>query len=245
LSAEESTSSSNENKPSSTRVEDILLERLKNEPKVAPQIGKPILFAIFGLILIIGTVIFFISRKPEKYFVENPHKEQNNEAVADSSEINSKRMKLAPLTDSLLSVIAANPNDDQAHLMLANVYYEAEFWEKSKTEYEFFLAKNPKDIDARLDYSFVLVAVTGDFKASLDQIKKALGYDNENVNALFKAGIMTIRANLNNKKKAVSEAIPYFNRALASAKKQHNEKMAEQIEKVMSELKKMEEVSEP
>ncbi len=154
-------------------------------------------------------------------------------------------MKFAPMTDSLLQVIAVNPNDDQAHLMLANVYYETEFWEKAKTEYEIFLKKNPEDINARLDYSFVISQTTGDFKIALDQIKKALSYDAENVDALFKAGMMTIRANLDNKKKAVREAIPYFNRALASAKKQHNDKMAEQIEQVMAELNKVQESPAP
>ena len=129
--------------------------------------------------------------------------------------------------------------------MLANVYYETEYWDKAKTQYEFYLKENPEDINARLDYSFVLSQTTGDFKASLDQIKKALSYDAENVDALFKAGMMTIRANLDNKKKAVREAIPYFNRALASAKNQHNDKMAEQIEQVMAELNKLQESGKP
>ncbi len=241
MSAQESTSSSTENKLPSTRIEDILLERLKNEPQVAPQIGKPVLFAIFFLIFVIGTVIYFISAKPEKYLAEEQHKELKSQPTADSADINSKRIKFAPMTDSLLRVIAVNPDDDQAHLMLANVYYETEIWEKAKTEYEIFLKNNPDDINARLDYSFVLAQTTGDFKASLDQIKKALGYDAENVDALFKAGMMTIRANLDNKKKAVKEAIPYFNRALAAAKKQHNDKMAGQIEQVMAELDKLQE----
>lgn len=239
MSAQESTSSSTENKPPSTRIEDILLERLKNEPKVAPQIGKPILAAILIIILILGSVIYFISRKPEKYLAEDSHKEEKSQPAADSSDINSKRMKFAPMTDSLLGVIATNPDNDQAHLMLANVYYETEFWDKAKTEYEFFLSKNPEDINSRLDYSFVVFQTTGDYKASLDQIKKALGYDAENVDALFKAGMMTIRANLDDKKKAVREAVPYFNRALSSAKKQHNDKMAEQIQQVMAELEKL------
>jgi len=244
LSADHPTSSSNENKPPSTRIEDILLERLENEPKIAPQIGKTILIAILCFILVLGTVIYLISSKPEKYLAENPHQEQNNQAAVDSSEIYSKRMKLAPMVDSLLGVISSNPNNDQAHLMLANVYYEAELWEKAKPEYEFFLSKNPEDPDARVDYAFVIGQTTGDYKAAVEEIKKALKYAPEHVNALFNAGILTIRANLDNKKKAVQDAIPYFDRALASAKKQHNDKMAEQIQKVMAELEKMKEATE-
>ena len=237
MSAQESTSSSSEIQPS-TRIEDILLERLKNEPEVAPQIGKPILFAILIIVLALGTVIYFVSRNPEK-FAENPHQEKSKQAVADSSEIYAKRMKLAPILDSLLGVITANPDNYDAHLMLANVYYEDELWEKAKPEYEIFLAKNPDDVDARVDYGLVIAQTTGDFQAAVDEIKKALKKDPEHVNALFNAGIMTIQANLDNKKKGISEALPYFTRALASAKKQHNDKMAEQIEKIMKAVKEM------
>lgn len=240
MSAEELLSSSTENKPPSARIEDILLERLKNEPKVAPQIGKPFLIAILLCTLALGTVIYFVSRKPDK-FADNPHKASTAQTAADSSEINSKRLKLAPLTDSLLAIIAINANDDHAHLLLANVYYECEFWDKAKTEYEFFLARNPEDVDARVDYAYVLAQTTGDFKASVEEIKKALKQDPEHINALFNAGILTIRANLDDKKKAVADATPYFNRALAAAKKQHNDKMAEQITRVMAELEKLQE----
>jgi tetratricopeptide (TPR) repeat protein len=229
-----------ENKPPSTRVEDILLERLKNEPKIAPQIGRPLLAAILLCTLVLGTVIYFVSHKPDK-FADDPHKAGNVQAATDSSAINSKRLKLAPLTDSLLGSIAANPGNVEAHLMLANVYYECEFWDKAKTEYEFFLAKNPEDVDARVDYAFTLAQTTGNYKASVEEIKKALKYDPEHVNALFNAGILSIRANMDDRKKAVTDATPFFNRALAAAKKQHNDKMAEQITKVMAELEKLQE----
>jgi tetratricopeptide (TPR) repeat protein len=246
LSAEEPTSSSNESKPPSTRIEDILLERLKNEPEVAQQISPPILFAIIAAVLILGTAIFFLSRKPEK-FAETPHQPQQQQSEADSLKMYSKRMALQPMIDSLQSVIVANPNDDQSHLMLANVYYECEFWDKAQSEYEYFLNKHPEDVDARVDYAYTLAQTTGDFKASIEEINKGLKYDPEHINALFNAGILTIRANLDDKKKAFDDAIPYFNRALAAAKKQHNDKMAEQIGKVMAELEKLRqgEKSEP
>lgn len=237
MSAEENPLSSNENKPS-TRVEDILLERLKNEPEIAPQVGKPILMGILLLVLVLGTVIYFLTRKPEQ-FAEDPHSPQNRETASDSAKVNSKRMKLAPLLDSLEHVLVINPNDPSAHLGLADLYYEAEYWEKAEEEYQFVLKADPENVDARVDYAFVLTQTTGDYHEAVLEIKKALKYDPEHVNALFNAGILTIRANLDNKKKAVSEAIPFFNRAMEAAKKQHNDKMAEQIAKVMAELEKM------
>ncbi len=238
MSAEEQTLPENEKKTPSTRIEDILLERLKNEPEVAPQISKPVLFAILFAILAFGTAIYFISRSPEK-FAENPHQAQEQQGSADSSEMYSKRMKLQPLIDSLQGVIAINPNDEQTHLMLGNVYYEGELWDKAKPEYEFFLNKHPENPDARVDYAYVISQTTGDYKAAVEEIKKALKYEPEHVNALFNAGILTIRANLDDKKKAVRDASPYFQRALDAAKKQHNDKMAEQIGKVMAELEKL------
>ncbi|MDP4219398.1 MAG: tetratricopeptide repeat protein [Bacteroidota bacterium] len=241
MSADQSASSSNENKPQSTRIEDILLERLKNEPKIAPQLGKPILVAIILFTIALGFGIYFFSRSPEKFMTEDPHKGQVGAPTADSSDLNTKRMQYAPLTDSLIGVIAANPNDAQAHLMLANVYYEAELWDKAKPQYEYFLAKYPEDVDARVDYALVLAQTTGNYKASVAEIKKALQYDPEHINALFNAGILTIRANLDDKQKAVRDAKPFFDRALAAAKKQNNDKMAEQIEKIKGELDKLEE----
>ena len=135
--------------------------------------------------------------------------------------------------------LSLNPDDAGAHLTIANIYYETENWEKAEREYEFVLKKDPENVDARVDYAFVLTQTTGDYHEAVAEIKKALKYDPEHINALFNAGILTIRANLDNKKKAVAEAIPFFNKAMAAAKKQHNDKMAEQIGKVMSELGKM------
>jgi cytochrome c-type biogenesis protein CcmH/NrfG len=240
LSAEEQTSSPNENTPPSTRIEDILLDRLQNEPKIAPQISRPILFIIIIVILGLGTGIYFFTRLPDK-FAANPHQPQEQETASDSSAMYSKRMKLQPMIDSLQGVLAQNPSDDESHLALANVLYECEFWNKARTEYETYLKNHPDDPDARVDYAYVLVQITGDFKASVKEIDKALKYDPEHVNALFNAGILTIRADMNDRKKAVADATPYFKRALAAAKKQGNDKMAEQIGKVMDELEKLKE----
>jgi tetratricopeptide (TPR) repeat protein len=241
LSAEEQTSPSNKIKSQSPRAENILLERLKNEPEIAPQISKPILAVIFIVILGAGFLIYYFTKKPEK-FAENPHVRQQSETV-DSAAIYSKRLKFQPLIDSLQAVISINSNDEQAHLTLANVYYECEWWDKAQKEYEFFLAKKPEDVDARVDYGYVLAQTTGDYKAAVREINKGLKYDPEHINALFNAGILTIRGNIDNpdKKKTVAEALSYFNRALASAKKQHNDKMAEQIQTVMDELNKLQE----
>ena len=243
MSAEDSPSSEPENKPPSHKVEDILLERLQNEPKVKPQIGGTILSAIVIAVLGIGGGIYFLTRNPEK-FAENPHQPQEQQSASDSSAMYAKRMKFQPLLDSLEGVIKINPADDQAHLTLANVNYECEFWDKAKAEYEYYLNKHPEEVDPRVDYAYVLAQTTGNFKASVEEINKALKYDPEHVNALFNAGILTIRANLDDRKKAAADATPYFTRALAAAKKQHNDKMAEQIEKVTAELEKLKEATE-
>ena len=235
MSAEEQNSSANEIKPASTRVEDILLERLKNEPEVAPQLAVPLLISILVGVIAIGALIYFISQKPEK-FAEDPHAKQEQQSVVDSSQMYSKRMKLQPMVDSLRGVIAIDPNNDETHLMLANVYYESEFWDKAKPEYESHLKKHPEDVDARVDYAFTIAQLTGDFKAAVVEINKGLKYDPEHLNALFNAGILSVRANLDNKQKAISEAKVYFHRALIAAKKQGNDKMAEQIQEILTKI---------
>jgi tetratricopeptide (TPR) repeat protein len=235
VSADENPSSSvDDNKPQ--RVEDILLERLKNEPKTNPQISPIILSAIIFGVIAIGIGIYFLSLHPEKY-LPNPHEEEAKPTAQDSSEVYSKRLKFQPMMDSLTAVITTNPNNDEAHLMLANVYYETEFWQKARTEYEWFLGKHPDAADARVDYAYVIARSTGNFKAAVAEINKALKYDPEHVNALFNAGLLSIQANLDNKKKAVAEATSYFTRALAAAKKQSDDKMVEQIGKLLAKLK--------
>ncbi|MEP7235163.1 MAG: hypothetical protein ABI778_07695 [Ignavibacteriota bacterium] len=238
MSAEEPLLPPSEPPPSSHRIEDILLERLKNEPPAAPQVKTLMLLSIIGGVIAVGIAIFFLSSKPDKFAV-SPHQPQQEKSSEDSAQVYAKRMKFQPYIDSLTGVIAVNPSADMAHLDLANVFYETEDWQKAQTEYEIYLAKHEEDVDARVDHAYVIAQTTGDFKAAVAEIDKALEYDPEHVNALFNGGIMSIRANLDDKKKAAEDASKYFTRALAAAKKQGNEKMAEQIGKVMAELEKL------
>jgi tetratricopeptide (TPR) repeat protein len=242
VSAESNPSSSNENKPA--RIEDILLERLKNEPKTAQQISPIVLIAILIGVIGIGVGIYFISLRPEKFAV-NPHAQEDQKAAQDSSLMYSKRLKFQPMMDSLTNVIAVDPNNDEAHLMLANVYYETEFWQKAKPEYELYLSKHPEDVNARVDYAYVIAQSTGDFKAAVTEINKGLKYEPEHVNALFNAGLLSIQANLDDKKKAITEATSYFSRALSAAKRQGDDKMADQIGQILAKLKEPEKSSEP
>jgi tetratricopeptide (TPR) repeat protein len=233
LNPEEQPSSPAEKKP--TRVEDILLERLKNEPKIHRQIGTPVLVSIIIAIIGLGIAIYFLSRKSEK-FLENPQKQEESHTSSDSTELESKRQHFQPMIDSLAMVIAAIPNDS-AHLMIAQLYNECEYWDRAKPEFESYLAKHPKDIDARASYAFTLAQGMEDFKGALAEVNTALKYAPEDANLLFNAGLLAIRANLDDKESALAEATKYFQRAHTAAKKQGNEKMAEQIEQILKKVK--------
>jgi tetratricopeptide (TPR) repeat protein len=231
---DEKKASSDDHKPA--RVEDILLERLVNEPPVAPQVSPAILSAIILGIIGLGVGIYFLSVRPEK-FLPNPHEAETSQPAQDTSEVHAKRVQYQPMVDSLNSILAADPTNIDARLMLGNTYYEMEYWPKAKKEYELYLDKHPENPDVRVDYAFVLAEATGDFHAALDEINTALKYDPNHLNALFKGGLIAIQVNLDNKKKAITEATSYFKRALVAAKKQGNDKMAEQIEQILAKLK--------
>ncbi|MEI8135613.1 MAG: hypothetical protein WCH46_11170 [bacterium] len=233
MNVEEPNSPSSETKPA--RVEDILLARLQNEKPISKQLPPSKLAIVLLVIAGLSFLFYLISHKEDK-FAENPHKKENDTQVSDSAQMYSKRLALQSTLDSLVRVLGSNPADDQAHLGLANVYYEMEFWQKAKPEYEYYLARHEDDVDARVDYAFTLAQASGDFKASVRQINKALSYQPEHLNALFNGGLLSIRANLDNKKLAIAQAQSYFTRALAAAKKQGNTKMAEQIGQIVERL---------
>ncbi|HET9137468.1 MAG TPA: hypothetical protein VFO76_12605 [Candidatus Kapabacteria bacterium] len=222
------------------RADHLLLERLKNEPPVKEQLHPTVLIAIIIIVLALGTVVYFAFRQPEK-FAENPHAQghsQGEQAQADSSEVLSKRLHLAPLIDSLHKILEANPNDPKAHLEYANVLYEAELWGEAKSHYEFYLKTDPKATDARIDYAFVIVQTTQDFKRGLAEIEKALAIDPEHVKGLFNAGLFSVQA-FDDRKEGIMKSENYFRRSRAAAEKKGETEMVTNIDRVLEEIDKI------
>jgi tetratricopeptide (TPR) repeat protein len=142
--------------------------------------------------------------------------------------------------DSLETYLRTNENDHPAILSLANIYYDAEMWGKAEPLYTQYLAKEPQDVDARVDYAFVIAQTTGDFKRAIAEIEKGLKYEPDHVHALFNAGILSLRETTDDKHTSVGAAKEYFLRAKRSALVK-DPKMAEQIDQVLEEIRKVEE----
>lgn len=222
------------------RADHLLLERLKNEPPIKEQLHPTVLIAIIIIVVALGTVVYFISRQPEKFaddpHAKNPHHEQ--EPQSDSSEIVAKRMHFAPMLDSLQTVVKEHPDDLEAQLQFANVLYETEFWGDAKGYYERYLKVHPNATDARVDYAFTIVQTTQDFKLGLAEIEKALAIDPDHVKGLFNAGLFAIQA-FENRKQGIAKSEEYFHRSRAAAEKKGEVGMVGNIDRILEEIEKI------
>ncbi len=195
---------------------------------------------LFGIILVtiaLGVVVFFISQKKEEY-AKDPHAEARKQAAADSAAMFAKRMQLQPFVDSLARVVAANPNDPEAHKEYANALYEVSDWPKAQVEYEAYLKSDPKDADAMVDYAYVISQTTGDYKRAVGEIDNALKIDPDHVKGLFNAGLMSVQA-YPDKKEGLAKSEEYFQRARKAAEKKGETEMVKNIDDVLGEIQKI------
>lgn len=197
---------------------------------------------LFGIVMItiaLGVIVFFATTKPDKY-AEDPHAEARKQAAADSTALFAKRLKLQPFVDSCAKLVAANPNDPEAHKQYANALYEVSEWPQAQTQYEAYLKSSPKDPDAIVDYAYVLTQTTQDYKLAVETIDKALAIDPEHVKALFNAGLLSVQAYAD-KTIALEKAEGYFNRARKAAEKKGETEMVKNIDDVLAEIAKIKE----
>ena len=227
--------------PPLRRDDDILLDRLKEEPPLRKQAPLPLTLGIVAGALALGIILFFIFRKPETFVINTPPLSEHPQQ--DSSELIQKRRHLVPLIDSIETAMRTNTEDAQMGLALANLYYDGEYWDKALPAYEHYLDHVPNNVSARIDYAYSITQVSGDFKRAISEIEKALAVDPEHVQGLFNAGILSLRANINDKEAALTSARSYFTRAKVAAAKQGNTQMSAQIDAILKEMDKV--ASEP
>lgn len=228
--------------PESIRTEDILLERLKNEQPIKAQVSSSFVIAIVMLVIGLGTLIFFITKRPEKFAEQsNPHAKENHEAQAqaakDSADMIARRSHFAPIVDSLKKALDADPQNLETQLHYANALYESSLWTDAEEVYSHYLKAKPKDTDARVDYAFVLTQTTHDFHRAVEELEKVLALDPTHIKALFNAGLLSIQA-FENREEALTKATGYFQRARKAAEDQHQSEMLANIEQILAELEK-------
>ena len=225
---------SGDDKPPLRRDDDILFDRLKGAPPLKQQAPLSLTIGIIAAALALGVVLFLVFQNPEVFKSTSPQL-GNPHDHADTNMLATKRMRLAPLIDSL-EIAARGHDNPQTELALANAYYDAEYWDKALALYEHYLEHVPSDVNARIDYAFSITQLSGDFNLAIAEIEKALAFDPDHVQGLFNAGILSLRANINDKEVALSSARKYFMRAKAAAAKQGNTQIGGQIDEILKEM---------
>jgi tetratricopeptide (TPR) repeat protein len=217
--AESSVTESDANATGTSRVrlstEEILLDRLKNEPPKKSPLPAKTIAILFAAVLAIAFGIFQIASKPDTFA---PGHE------IDSSAVIQKQAFFQHIIDSLHIELDKNPADIHLHLLLADAHYDAGEWGDSKKEFETYLAAKPTDADARVDYSYAIAQGNGDLNEAIAEIDTALTYHPDHLNALINAGIMTAQTVADsNHETALAKAKNYFERAKIVAEKTNPE----------------------
>lgn len=235
MNTEEVSQSSGDEEKRTLRAEEIILERLVNAPQTKPQAPLSVTLIVIAIIFGIGYILFVSFDKPDEFAnvpppAANPHAPQ-----VDSATLNSKRLHFQKEIDSLENVLKSSPDDAMAMLHLGNRYYDIEDWSRAMPLYGAYLQTNPEDVNARVDFAFVIAQTSGDYSRAVAEIEKGLKHAPKHVNALFNAGILSLRANMNNKDLALKTARGYFKRAYVIAETE-NPQMAAQIEDILKEM---------
>ncbi len=208
--------------------EEILLNRLKNEPPGKKPIPIQTIAILFVAVLAIAFGVFQITSRPDKYL---PGHEE-----ADTTALAQKRLYFQHVIDSLQMQIVQNPSNVGNHLFLADAFYDAGEWSESKKEFVTYLAVKPDDADARVDYSYAIAQDNGDLNAAIAEIDTALKYHPDHLNALINAGIMTAQTVADsNHATALAKSKAYFERARAVAEKTKPE-IARRIDTLIMEI---------
>ena len=215
--------------PRQQSTEEILLERLKNEPTQS----KPLQWQTYAIVVVaifaISYGVYRIAYRPDVYA---PGHE------IDSSLILQKRAFFQHIVDSLRGEMAQNPSRIDLHLLLADALYDQGSWDGSVSEFQIYLAAKPDDADARVDYAIALTQANGNVDIALSEIDSALIFHPDHINALINGGILSAQSiNDSNHVTALARSKDYFMRAKDIALKT-NPAMAKRIDTLIQEIDK-------
>jgi Tfp pilus assembly protein PilF len=186
--------------------EELLLERLKQDeaqpaPKKLPMTFFVILIAV---IAVAAYSIYSATKKPEQFAKPKASDELTLE----------QRAMIQHATDSLTALINREQQNAEAHLSLANVYYDAKDWAHAAPHYQAYLDSRPDDPGPRVDYAFVLSQTKpNDLTVALAQIDTALKYKPDYLSALYNGGILAVQMTGTDHMAGLTRAREYFQRA--------------------------------
>jgi Tfp pilus assembly protein PilF len=208
--------------------EEILLDRLKADAAQPPARKLPVTFfaILIAVIAIAAYSIYSATKKPEQFA-----KPKNEDGLTLE-----QRAMIQHATDSLSQILGHDPNNTEAHIALANVYYDGKDWKSAAPHYEAYLARHPDDPSARVDYSFVLSQTQPqNLNIALAQIDTALKFKPDFLSALYNGGILAVQMTGSSHAEGLARARAYFERAKAVADTAAPE-MAKQIDTLITEI---------
>jgi tetratricopeptide (TPR) repeat protein len=153
----------------------------RKQEQAAPMFSWKVI-AIFAAIIIVGVLVLEYSSAPK---ASPPAQETaatpaaNMQALADM--------------DALEKQAQANPNDMEIVLRTANLAFDNRFYDKAVTYYRRYLAKNPKNADARVDLGVCYYDI-GNLDEAQKEMLTALKYDPKHLQGHFNLGIVNLRA---------------------------------------------------
>lgn len=171
------------------------------------------MMAGFALFLAVGVLSLELLTKPK---VENiPHTHNNEEQTGAN-------MQALQQIEEMERRLAANPNDQQLLLQLANLLHDSRFYDKAIQRYSEYLKKNPNDADARVDLGICYYETDRTDEAKQEMLK-ALEKNPKHVLGHFNLGIVHLRiaqremaaGNTEKGNKAVEEANNWFRKTAA------------------------------
>ncbi|MBM4160401.1 MAG: tetratricopeptide repeat protein [Ignavibacteria bacterium] len=118
--------------------------------------------------------------------------------------------------------VAANPDDAELSLQLANFAYDHRFFDKAIVYYRKYLEKNPENTNARVDLGTSYYE-SGNATEAISEMESALKYDPKHLQAHFNLGVVNLGAG------RVDVANEWFRKTIALAPNSEIGKQAKRI----------------
>lgn len=155
--------------------------------------------------MIVGFIVFVVAGV---LILEYTTGRKDLPQVQQTEQAAGANMQVVPQIEEMEKQIAANPNDTQTMLKLANFLQDNRFYDKALKYYKSYLEKNPKDTNARVDFGICYFDL-GRLDEAQQQMELALKTDSKHQMAHFNLGIVNLRAG------KTKEANEWFKRTVA------------------------------
>ncbi|MBI5464666.1 MAG: tetratricopeptide repeat protein [Ignavibacteriales bacterium] len=165
-------------------------EHRNERKKPSPVSSSWKLVAGFFVVLLVGILVVELMRKP----VSSPSASQGMPPQAQNqpqAAPQGPNMAAIGELNDLESQVKANPANMRLTLQLANLLHDNRFWEKATIYYKTYLAKNPKDVNARVDLG-ICYKELGNTGEARNQMQQALKFEPKHLFAHFNLGIVAL-----------------------------------------------------